>query len=578
MGTLQRTRLSRVKALLIAGANAGVLPMEGSEEGLISDREKAALEELDMELSKRDAVSRREESLAVYRTLHLPQERLYVSCAGISDSGEPQRPSEVFTKVRDFLEDHGGCEVLGDLQNSEDVFDLLTCREGTLGYMTDAIRKYAEGEEIDENWLQIMKWYEENEPEKMDKVKSGMMFDNRAEAVGVKFSDALYRGDREKLTVSASRLEKYSNCPFAHFVMYGLRAEVPAVYEMGAREIGDIYHHCLMTLSKKLTPQPESGIAVNDPRSPWMGLTEEQCRQEVTDIINCGMEGFREGLLGSGKVEKYRTERVIDICSDAAWSMVKQVRKGDITAMYFEQPFGRGSLLPPVKVEAGNQEVLIQGKIDRMDVLQENAVRVVDYKTGSDTVDIDHIRGGYKLQLMVYLKAAIEGFADGHKLEPAGVFYFKIDELETDADAVSVGKDGAAPHETLHTRLDEAYKMVGIVLNDEQLINAMDREMASEDAGVSTVIPVKISGKNKELKASAGGHLVEREEMQELMQQVDEQVKRICTEICSGNIDIKPKKERKKSLGGAKTACRYCDYKSICMFDTSFDGCRFELI
>ena len=60
MGTLQRTRLSRVKVLLIAGANAGVLPMEAGEEGLISDREKAVMEELDMELSKRDVVSRRE--------------------------------------------------------------------------------------------------------------------------------------------------------------------------------------------------------------------------------------------------------------------------------------------------------------------------------------------------------------------------------------------------------------------------------------------------------------------------------------------------------------------------------------
>jgi len=56
------------------------------------------------------------------------------------------------------------------------------------------------------------------------------------------------------------------------------------------------------------------------------------------------------------------------------------------------------------------------------------------------------------------------------------------------------------------------------------------------------------------------------------------QVKRICSEICSGTIDIKPKKERKQSFGGHKTACRYCEYKSICMFDTSFDGCRYELI
>ena len=600
MGTLQRTRLSRVKVLLIVGANAGVLPMEAGEEGLISDREKAALEELDMELSKRDIISRREESLAIHRTLHLPEERLYISCAAAGESGESQRPSEVFERIKAFLEADDCLKVLGDLENSGDVFDMLVSREGTLGYLTDAFRKYSDGEEIDDNWLKIMSWYENNHPEELDKVKAGMLFDNRAEAIGNKFSDALYRGDRDKLSVSASRLEKYSNCPFAHFIMYGLRAETPVVYEMGAREIGDVYHHCLMTLSKKLTPDPASGMTVDAPGSPWMTITEEQCRQEVADIISGDMEGFREGLLDSGKEEKYRTERVIDICSDAAWSMIKQVRKGNVKAMFFEEPFGKGSMLPPITVDAGGSEVLIRGKIDRLDVLHEDAVRVVDYKTGSDTVDVEYIRGGYKLQLMVYLKAAVEGLSisdgeaspDGsevHELQPAGVFYFKIDDLETDADKNAVTRQdsadktsssigGPAAGSNLAQRLDESYRLVGIVLNDEKLISAMDREFAEDGAGSSSVVPVKIAGKNKELKAAAGGHLMEHEEFNELMEQVDQQVKRICTEICSGNIDIKPKRERKKDLSGHKTACRYCEYKSICMFDTSFDSCRYELI
>jgi len=576
MGTLQRTRLSRVKVLLIAGANAGILPMEAGEEGLISDREKAVLEELDMELSKRDVVSRREETLAIHRTLHLPEERLYVSCAGTGEGGEGQRPSEVFESIRDFLDTKGRCDVLGDIEESEGAFDMLVSREGTLAYLTEALRKYSEGEEIDEDWLDIMDWYEKNRPAELDKVKAGMLFDNRAEAVGRRFSDALYRGDRESLSVSASRLEKYSSCPFAHFIMYGLRAETPVVYEMGAREIGDIYHHCLMTLSKALTPEEGSGMAVDDPASPWMTITEEECRRRVADIINGDMDGFNEGLLDAGKVEKYRTERVVDICGDAAWSMIKQVRKGHIKSMYFEEPFGKGSLLPPIKVDAVGSEVLIRGKIDRLDVMHEDAVRVVDYKTGSDTVDVDHIRGGYKLQLMIYLKAAVEGL----KTEPAGVFYFKIDDLETDADKVSVsaGEGQSGVNGNLSERLDDSYRLVGIVLNDERLISAMDSELIEEGSGSSKVVPVKITGKNRELKAAAGGHLMEHEEFGELMQQVDMQVKRICSEICSGTIDIKPKKERKQSFGGHKTACRYCEYKSICMFDTAFDGCRYELI
>lgn len=641
MGTLQRTRLSRVKALLIVGANAGVLPMESSEEGLISDREKAVLEELDIHLSKRDHIVRAEELLAIYRTLHLPEERLYISCAGAGTDGEAQRPSEVFAKLSRLAAERPECSaLLGDLEESGNVLDMLTCSEGAMTHLTDAVRRYADGEDIDDSWLHVLSWYEENRPEELRKAKEGMLFDNTAEAIGEQFSDALYRGDMRSLEVSASRLEKYSSCPFAHFIMYGLRAEDPVVYEMGAREIGDVYHYCLMKLSRRLTPSAESGIAVDDSQSPWMTVTREQCRQHIEDIISNEMEGFREGLLEQGKSEKYRTARITDTCCDVAWAMIKQVRKGRIREMYFEQSFGAGRALPPVEVEAAGHRVLIRGTIDRLDVLHENAVRVVDYKTGSDTIDVDHIREGYKLQLMIYLKAAMNGanaaaragaamdaaaaapftsdgqqpptaeaaetfasdgqqaptaeaaeaftsdgqqaptadaaaaapFADGY-VEPAGVFYFKISDLETDADKVS-----PQSLENTEKRLDEGYRLVGIVLDDERLIEAMDSQMSDGDAAASDVIPIKPGGRGKAYKPAAGGHLLDREEFGELMEQVDLQVKRICSEICSGEISIKPKKERKQILGEHKTACRYCSYRSICMFDEAFEGCSYQWI
>ena len=295
--------------------------------------------------------------------------------------------------------------------------------------------------------------------------------------------------------------------------------------------------------------------------------------------------------------------------------------------MYFEQSFGAGRALPPVEVEAAGHCVLIRGTIDRLDVLHENAVRVVDYKTGSDTIDVDYIREGYKLQLMIYLKAAMNGvnaaaragaamdaafasdvqqapiaesaetsaaafasdgqqtpiaesaetsaaaFASDGYVEPAGVFYFKISDLETDADKVS--PQGL---ENTEKRLDEGYRLVGIVLDDERLIEAMDSRMSDGDTAASDVIPIKPGGSGKAYKPAAGGHLLDREEFRELMEQVDLQVKRICSEICSGEISIKPKKERKQILGEHKTACRYCSYRSICMFDEAFEGCSYQWI
>lgn len=584
VGTMQRTRVGRVKALLVLGANEGLLPLQKTDEGLLSEREKAVLEEMDLEFSRTEDMVKQEERLAIYRTLSQPEERLYVSCSRIDETGGELRPSAVFRELENFLQSRAESDdsvVLGDLEDGE-VAEIAVSPKGAISYLTDAFREYLEDGKLDEDWLYAGLWYGSHEPEEMERIRRGMEFDNEQNALGGQLADALYRGDRRAIEASASRLEKYSGCPFAHFISYGLRPEDLRVFEMGPREIGDIYHECIMKLSQRLTAGEDSfqglnavPIAITDPDSRWMKITQEECREEIRRILQEETGTYREGLLSSGRNESYRTERIVDICSRVAWAMIGQVRRGRIREMYFEQPFARGAQLPPIRVTAGEHEVLIKGKIDRMDVLEmpehedglETAVRIVDYKTGGDSVDVEHFRSGYKLQLMLYLKAATQK----QEVKPAGVFLFKIREIDADADARTVVPGEAAAEE----RMEDAYKLEGIVLDDMDLIDAMDTEIG----GASKVLPIKYVKKNGTYSGSSGGYLFSREEFEELSAQVDRQVDRICREICDGKIDIRPKKEKKKDMeGNYKTSCKYCSYKSICMFDTAFPGCRYERV
>ena len=584
VGTMQRTRVGRVKALLVLGANEGLLPLQKTDEGLLSEREKAVLEEMDLEFSRTEDMVKQEERLAIYRTLSQPEERLYVSCSRIDETGGELRPSAVFRELENFLQSRAESDdsvVLGDLEDGE-VTEIAVSPKGAISYLTDAFREYLEDGKLDEDWLYAGLWYGSHEPEEMERIRRGMEFDNEQNALGGQLADALYRGDRRAIEASASRLEKYSGCPFAHFISYGLRPEDLRVFEMGPREIGDIYHECIMKLSQRLTAGEDSfqgldavPVAITDPDSRWMKITQEECREEIRRILQEETGTYREGLLSSGRNESYRTERIVDICSRVAWAMIGQVRRGRIREMYFEQPFARGAQLPPVRVTAGEHEVLIKGKIDRMDVLEmpehedglETAVRIVDYKTGGDSVDVEHFRSGYKLQLMLYLKAATQK----QEVKPAGVFLFKIREIDADADARTVVPGEAAAEE----RMEDAYKLEGIVLDDMDLIDAMDTEIG----GASKVLPIKYVKKNGTYSGSSGGYLFSREEFEELSAQVDRQVDRICREICDGKIDIRPKKEKKKDMeGNYKTSCKYCSYKSICMFDTAFPGCRYERV
>lgn len=584
VGTMQRTRVGRVKALLVLGANEGLLPLQKTDEGLLSEREKAVLEEMDLEFSKTEDMVKQEERLAIYRTLSQPEERLYVSCSRIDETGGELRPSAVFRELENFLQSRAESDdsvVLGDLEDGE-VTEIAVSPKGAISYLTDAFREYLEDGKLDEDWLYAGLWYGSHEPEEMERIRRGMEFDNEQNALGGQLADALYRGDRRAIEASASRLEKYSGCPFAHFISYGLRPEDLRVFEMGPREIGDIYHECIMKLSQRLTAGEDSfqgldavPVAITDPDSRWMKITQEECREEIRRILQEETGTYREGLLSSGRNESYRAERIVDICSRVAWAMIGQVRRGRIREMYFEQPFARGAQLPPIRVTAGEHEILIKGKIDRMDVLEmpehedglETAVRIVDYKTGGDSVDVEHFRSGYKLQLMLYLKAATQK----QEVKPAGVFLFKIREIDADADARTVVPGEASAEE----RMEDAYKLEGIVLDDMDLIDAMDTEIG----GASKVLPIKYVKKNGTYSGSSGGYLFSREEFEELSAQVDRQVDRICREICDGKIDIRPKKEKKKDMeGNYKTSCKYCSYKSICMFDTAFPGCRYERV
>lgn len=584
VGTMQRTRVGRVKALLVLGANEGLLPLQKTDEGLLNEREKALLEEMDLQFSRTDDMVKQEERLAIYRTLSQPEERLYVSCSRIDETGGELRPSAVLRELEQFLQSRAEPDasvVLGDLEDSS-VPEIAVSPKGAISYLTDAFREYLEDGKLDEDWLYAGLWYGSHEPEELERIRRGMEFDNKQNALGGQLADALYRGDRRAIEASASRLEKYSGCPFAHFISYGLRPEDLRVFEMGPREIGDIYHECIMKLSQRLTAGEDSfqgldavPIAITDPDSRWMKITQEECREEIRRILQEETGTYREGLLSSGRNESYRTERIVDICSRVAWAMIGQVRRGRIREMYFEQPFARGAQLPPIRVTAGEHEVLIKGKIDRMDVLEmpehedglETAVRIVDYKTGGDSVDVEHFRSGYKLQLMLYLKAATQK----QEVKPAGVFLFKIREIDADADMKNIYPG----REAMEERMEDAYKLEGIVLDDMDLIDAMDTEMG----GASKVLPIKYVKKNGTYSGSSGGYLFDREEFEELSAQVDRQVDRICREICDGKIDIRPKKEKKKDMeGNYKTSCKYCSYKSICMFDTAFPGCRYERV
>ena len=698
MGTMQRTRTGEMKALVVVGANEGVLPNEKPGSGLFGSDEKNLFKENGIELCKVDDVRFLEERMGIYRNLSKPRERLWISYSLSDAEGGPARPSGVFTKLTGLF---GDTPVARDALNRQTDAELVGAGPAGLRHLTEALQAACEGRPLAPHWREALTWFKQNKPEALEPIRSGIAFTNKQEELGRKTAEALYTGNYQgislpldaisraagdtdtplnigndasstrdasegaacdtdsnilaavgtelaaastlvstdategatqnetqsaagieyaaggtelavkgasrplesvelavkgasrplesvelavkgasrpleavelaaehpelqsgesasapptTLSLSPSRLERFSRCPFSHFVLYGLKPEERRIFEVAPREIGDIYHECLMKMTRHLT---RNGIEVTAPESPWMTVSRQECRAFVEDVIATETASYREGIFEAGNEEKYRGKRITDICEKVCWALIEQVRAGEINRCDFEVSFGRGRKIKPIAVELDEGgKAYIEGKIDRVDYLPGDRVKIIDYKTGNENFNLSEVEEGYRLQLMLYLEAALE-----QERRPAGVFYFKINEPMIDMSGKAVDPDEVSD------KVQKSYKLNGVIVDDPNVI----RNVAGDFSGISDIVPIRIN-KDGVVSGTGKDNLLSDEEFAKLREVVGEKVGELCGSLADGSIEIYPMKTRDTS------ACAYCRYKGICRFDTIFEGCRYNII
>ena len=544
MGTMQRTRSGSAKALLIIGANEGILPQNAADEGLFSLDELEYLADGGTELCKTDKVRVWEEQLAIYRNLSKPTEELWISYSASDEEGKELRPSEIIDTLKRIFP---GLKQEKDVLNSADAKLLIGGRVNTLRHLTKALRDGGKGDKVEGAWQVVLEWFKEQDKENLKRIADGLSFTNSQENLPKELTELLYqRGELREMILSPSRLERFSRCPFSHFISYGLRPEERRVYEAASREIGDIYHQCLMEISERLSEE-----------SRWDTVSEEECRQLIAEITSREAAQYREGVFQFSNEERYKLRRVEDTCFHVCWALIEQVRSGQILESRYEVPFGRHCDIPAIEVNCGDKSVYIEGKIDRLDLMNEDRVKIIDYKTGKEYFRIEEARGGYRLQLMLYLKAAQE-----QTKKPAGVFYFLIDDPRVDL----TGTEKEKYFEKISKEMRKSFRLNGIMLDSGSVI----RGIAGEFDGYSDIVPL-YNGKEG-IKGTSENFLLSEEEFEQLQADVDKQIEALCSELVDGRIAIHPKKTERTS------PCVYCEFKSICRFDTAFDGCNYEMV
>lgn len=542
LGTAIRTRTGQKKAVVILGANEGMLPMEPAGEGLFSPEDKKVFSQFGLSIGGLDEVKQLEERAALYRAVSKPSEELYISWSLAGADGGESRASSVIEQIRELFP---GIKVEKDVVQRGFSMDLVAGEEEALRHMLNRLKQRPsekgseEGKDGDELVHQVMAWFEENRPELMERVTRTLEDDNSREPVSQSLAKRLYARGGD-FSFSASRLDRFFACPFAHFVSYGLKPQEEQEFRSAANDIGDIYHQCIMEVSRRIMEEKQgsSGTGTVPVRS------EENLRSMVDSELDRLAKDYKGGLFLSAGREQYRMERIREICLKAVEAIAEQIDSGHITEAFFEEKFGRGCTFEPVVFTLNGQKVYIEGKIDRVDVLDDRGVRVIDYKTGNEELDLNNMRQGYKLQLMVYLQSAAGTGEDGSSaMEPAGMFYFRIADQNVSAN----GKDS---QKAVSDAERNRFKLQGAYVEDGGIPDMMPREALD--------------------KKSAG---LSGEDFRQLELDVRKELEKISTGIVTGDISISPFFLKKEVNG-----CRYCNYRTICRFEQVNRGNSYRVL
>lgn len=556
IGDITRIKSRGTKALYIIGVNDGVLPSASKEEGILSDNDREILLEKGISLASDTRTKIFEEQFLVYTAFTIAEEYLVVTYPLADFEGKSQRPSIIVHRLKKILpnvkEESEGFKLV------DDKYEKISAKIPTLNELMIAIRKNYDGADIEDYWKYVYDWYlrEPKWKERIEYVRKGLEYTNLENNISKEKAKKLYEDNKNKISLSVSRLERYAQCPFAYYIQYGLKAKDRKIYEFTAPDLGSFMHEILDEFTNE----------IKEKDLKWSDLSKENCRNIINSLVDNQVKNNKSSILNSSKRYSYFTDRFKRILTKSVMVISEQMKRSDFEIYKNELAFGFSKDVNSIKLDLPSGESFyLNGRIDRVDKLNldgETYLRIIDYKTGSKKFDLNKFYNGLQMQLLVYLDALInnsENIVENQAM-PGAILYFRID------DPILKSK-GDLTEEEIKSEVLKELKLEGLLLDDVKVVKAMDNTL--EPGTHSLIIPANMKkagdlGKNKAL--------ITMEQFELLRKYVNEKMVEICQNMIEGKIDIEPCKENKNIV------CDYCNYSHICQFDSSLEDNRYKVI
>jgi ATP-dependent helicase/nuclease subunit B len=539
IGDTERTRLKDIRALFFIGVNEGIIPKSLSSGGILSDIERELLISHEIELAPTKRQLAFTEQFYIYLNMTKPKDKLYITYHKVNDEGKSVNRSYIIGKLEQLFK---GIKIIDEEDNIEEIEHIL--RDDGFDYLTEGLREYQHKETTD-MWKELYLFYQSGEVTNrvLEKLIQGAFYINKERGISKEAARLLYG---QELKGSVTRLERYAGCAFAHFMTYGLSIEERQEYKLAIPDIGNIFHNAIDHFSKQLDEGEYTWHDIPD------GIREEWAIRSVQHAV----EEYENSFLRSTKRNEYLIKRMERITIRTLWALCNQIKQGAFEPAGYEMPFHH---VPEALLT-------LHGRIDRLDLFETEDkvyVRVVDYKSGNTFFDINSVYYGLQQQLSVYLSAAMDYLRKRYpskKIVPSGIFYYHIDDPIV------------AKSEQVEDEIFKSLRMNGLVNEDKTVIGLMDQNLAGPEGDLrasvkSSIIPVDT---NKEGELSKRSVAAKEKQMLAMIDYVNNRLVEDSKQILEGDTKLNPYRM------GDRTACDYCEYRSVCGFDMRLPGHGFR--
>jgi len=555
IGSIDKISLGRTKALFIIGANEGKLESKNNEKGLLLDDERDLLVQTGMKLISSSSYAVYKEKHTLYKAFSSPTNKLFISYSLGTTEGRTMQPSlyidrlkQIFPLVKEET----------DLSNLDEL-NYISNASGTIEQVVLKIRDYIEGRNISELWKDVYSWYEKNNGDIFDTITKGINYDNKVDKIEKDYIDRIYK---MPISMTVSKLEKFSECPFKFFMETVLKPQPRYVQKVEFYDLGNIYHGAVEEFTNEISIK---NIDLKDLNKEEVYKLAESCTEKVL------LEKEQENTaLEANERNKYMKNKIKRLVNRAAYTIIEQLKRGSFRPEFTELTIGNSSgknFIEPVEIKLSDEHsIYLQGRIDRVDIMKKEDktyINIIDYKSSQKDIDLSDAVQGLQLQLLVYMSSIMKNGETliNTKPEIGGAYYFCIDDPLVDGDNLS----GKLAEDEIFNKLS----LKGYVLEDLDVIYNMDNQL--EETKSSDIIPVAFKTDGNIKKTSK---TLSKKEYYAVLDKTDQVTRKLSEKILDGEIDINP---YKKDAGGT-TPCGYCDFNAVCQFDVSVSGNKYRKI